>query len=151
MGYYDDYNDVSLDDLISRTITEIKGAEKGDSEVRIICEDGSEYRMMHHQDCCESVYLEDIVGDINDLIGSPIVVSEESTENGPCDYDSCTWTFYRFATQKGWVYLRWYGSSNGYYGEGVSFEKLKGSGVEKVNGVLPVKDTNWPENWEVVR
>jgi len=34
-------------------------------------------RFAHYQDCCEHVRLEDVVGDLDDLIGTPIVVAEE--------------------------------------------------------------------------
>lgn len=82
----------------------------------------------HQQDCCELVYIEDIEGDLEYLVGTEILNAEESTSYGETSEwgDSSTWTFYKFATIKGYVDVRWYGTSNGYYSESVDLfhEKL---------------------------
>lgn len=114
--------DVSFDILKDRTLTKITG-KVGDDEMIFETDDGRKFKMYHSQDCCEHVRVEDIAGDLNDLIGSPILQAEESTnqDNPPEYHDSFTWTFYKLATIKGSVTLRWLGESNGYYSESVYF------------------------------
>lgn len=121
--------DVEMSDLIGRTFTKVT---KTDDELRLEDAEGV-FRFYHSQDCCESVYIESVVGDLDDLVGEPIVRAEEavgdehaSPDWTPGEYDeSHTWTFYKLATRKGYVDIRWFGSSNGYYSESVSVEFKK--------------------------
>lgn len=121
---------MNISELIGKTITDIKVNSEND-EIRFKCDDGTEYKMLHFQSCCESVTIEDINGDLDDLIGSPILKAEEVTNSDENPegvtkewQDSFTWTFYHLATIKGYVTIRWYGESNGYYSESVDFIKL---------------------------
>ncbi|HEY5960936.1 MAG TPA: hypothetical protein VIV60_30480 [Polyangiaceae bacterium] len=103
----------TIDKLLGKTLTEVRGAV-GEDEVFFRADDGKAYKLYHEQDCCETVRIEDICGDLNDLVGSPITQAEESTnqKTDPDDFkskhgdDSFTWTFYRLATAKGQVVIR---------------------------------------------
>ena len=109
--------------LVGKTATHVVGVEGGDT-LDFVCSDGTRWRFYHSQDCCESVSIQDIAGDLDDLVGSPIVEAEEISSEGaapPKNPDSYTWTFYRFSTVKGTVTVRWLGESNGYYSESVDF------------------------------
>ena len=81
--------------------------------------------MLHSQDCSEAVWIESIVGNLEDLVGTPILFSEEisNIDRGelPNSDNSYTWTFYKIGTLLGGVTIRWYGTSNGYYSESVDF------------------------------
>ena len=117
-----------IDSMIGMTMRGVSPASKGSEELVFTAEDGTTFRFYHGQDCCENVAIEDICGDLADLIGSPItqaeeVVSEPDAEPKPGEYaESWTWTFYKFATVKGGVTVRWLGESNGYYSESVDLE-----------------------------
>lgn len=98
------------------------------NEIDFYTED-KHYRMYHEQSCCERVYVEDVCGDITDLLNTPIVVAEERTSKDRSSddesyYESATWTFYELRTIKGSVTLRWCGTSNGYYSESVTFSEV---------------------------
>ena len=130
MGYYS----ATVKDMLGLTMASVKN--DGD-ELIFTSTCGRKFRQYHEQDCCETVRIEDIEGDLQDLVGSPLTVSEECCdketevmkllglikETVDDSGDSETWTFYRFATAKGWVVVRWYGTSNGYYSESVDFEE----------------------------
>ena len=75
--------------------------------------------MIHHQDCCEAVYLADVVGSFEDLIGYPLLEVSESIVDIATEDMSSTTSYYNFRTVKASVQLRWVGESNGYYSETV--------------------------------
>lgn len=111
-----------LESMLGLVFTKVEGAVN-DEELVFVAEDGRRFVFGHMQDCCETVDINDIVGDLNDLVGEPLLRAEESTNvdlPAPSKYaESYTWTFYKFATRKGYVDVRWLGESNGYYSESV--------------------------------
>ena len=122
----------TFDALIGQTFDAVHAKVQGDA-VRFIRDDEVLFKLHHEQDCCEAVWLEDIVGDLGDLIGTPITRAEKVTNRTPGigvfidaplpegeeDPDSYTWTYIWIGTTKGTVAFRWYGTSNGYYSEDV--------------------------------
>tara|TARA_R110000737_G_scaffold23264_2_gene41909 strand:+ start:284 stop:736 length:453 start_codon:yes stop_codon:yes gene_type:complete len=124
----------SFKELQGRMLSKIVYNE--DNEIHFHLTDTHYVSMHHDQDCCECVYIEDIVGDLDDLIGTTLLLVEEVNNYEPSnaeeddkeedEYDyideSETWTYYRFSTEKGDVSIRWYGSSNGYYSESVDIK-----------------------------
>lgn len=132
MGWYDDNKVVPFDALKGKTLTKIEGLFSNSDEVHFYTSDGKHYMMFHDQDCCENVEIDDVVGDVEDLIGNEILVAEERVSENenptgvvvPEYQESFTWTFYTIATRKGYVDIRWYGASNGYYSESVTFEEV---------------------------
>jgi len=111
-----------LESMLGLVFIKVEGSVN-DEEMVFVAEDGRRFVFAHMQDCCETVNINDVVGDLNDLVGEPLLRAEESTNvdlPAPSKYaESYTWTFYKFATRKGYVDVRWLGESNGYYSESV--------------------------------
>lgn len=118
----------SFEELVGKTALSVGRVEQladYNEGIRFAFDDGSVYHLVHHQDCCESVDIEDIDGDLDNLVGSPITMADESYSEGEeNDYGSSTWSFYRFATVKGYATIRFYGSSNGYYSESARLYRI---------------------------
>ncbi len=107
----DDEEGLNYRELIGKTITTIYN---GDDELIFEFSNGDILQMHHYQDCCESVYIESITGELKDLIGSPILKSERSSNY--TDDNTELWTFYKFATIKGYIDIRWVGTQDaGFY------------------------------------
>lgn len=122
-------DECNISELAGKTITSIEGLEIESDEVYFICSDGSKFLMYHEQDCCETVSIDDICGDVEDLLNVPILKAEEvSSEASDVEREdadcSATWTFYHIHTIKGTVTIKWYGTSNGYYSERADFAKV---------------------------
>jgi hypothetical protein len=120
-----------IEQLLGKTLLYVEKIDN--EEIIFAATDGERYKMYHEQDCCEDVYIEDIIGELDDLVGAPILMAEEVTEGSHQKNatapawegdDSYTWTFYKLATAKGYVTIHWYGSSNGYYSESVDFMRI---------------------------
>jgi len=142
---------MKISTLIGKILTDIK-INSGKTEIIFTDSDEIQHKMYHSQDCCEHVSIDDIVGDLSNLLNTPIIKAEESSntdnpkktvyDEGEADGyvyvdESCTWTFYKLATIKGYVDIKWYGSSNGYYSERVDFVQL---GTEDEYGYYPDED-----------
>lgn len=115
------FRENSFTDMIGVPMKSVVNVD--DEELIFTAFDDRRFIFYHRQDCCEHVRIEEIVGDLDDLTWQPIVKAEETIneDDDPSGYGTQTWTFYKFATVKGSVTVRWLGESNGYYSEAVDF------------------------------
>jgi len=123
------------DELIGEVIIKIDkcvGDCEEEDSITFYLSNGSIYKQCHDTECSEYVHIEDIDGDLNDLIGYDLIQAEESSNKDSNALESGTWTFYKFGTSKGYVTIRWYGESNGYYSETAE--------MTKIEGVFPIKE-----------
>lgn len=134
---------VDFNILEALTLVNIAGG-KGADTMRFTTDTGRVFEQSHSQDCCESVAVDEIIGDLNDLLNTPILEASERTSRvldlvdqvkvrigimeDQRSGESETWTFYSLRTIKGSVTIRWYGTSNGYYSESVDFYEVGTNG-----------------------
>lgn len=115
-----------IKDMVGKKITGIYY----DEEYFQIRTDDCVYAFYHEQDCCESVWLTQVDGISDKIIGSRIVIAEVVTDEKDTEYGHITWSFYKIGTNKGMIDFRWQGESNGYYSEIVNLVKIEGISSE---------------------
>jgi hypothetical protein len=130
--------------MLGKTFVRVTGSV-GSGEMTFETAQGERFMFAHQQDCCESVDINDIVGDLQDLCGSPMLLAERVQGETPVDFEeeyheSVTWTFYKFATRKGYVDVRWLGESNGYYSESVDLFVEGVLGAQEATGTVNLGD-----------
>lgn len=81
--------------------------------------------LYHQQECCEDVVIDDINGNFDDMVGDILLIAEERISEYEEYSESNTWTFYTFRSLRESVDVKWHGSSNGFYSEGVDIIVVK--------------------------
>ena len=69
----------------------LKHIQSSTDRLVFITDKNEKYLMFHQQDCCEDVQLEDVNGDLDDLLGVPILDAREEMSQA----EESTWTFPR--------------------------------------------------------
>lgn len=143
MQNYDNDGNECLDDmnpLIGQTIRAIEcefreyeaanGMKVPVHTIIIVC-DNCAFETSHSQDCCETVEVHDIIGDLNSLIGKKVINCKTiESQEWPSDVekgqyvDSFTWTTQIIQTKSTEIKIRWLGESNGWYSEGIYFRRI---------------------------
>jgi len=117
----------NITDLIGQTIVKITNDK---FSIDFYTESGKHYIMGHDQNCCEYVELEDICGNLQGLIGSPVHDAFIKTNTDSGEYldkgsgENYQWTFYTIVTMFETVTLRWYGEAD-CYSIDVDFDEIK--------------------------
>ena len=110
-----------IDDLVGKVI---KGWAYSDMYFQILTDDCI-YIFYHEYSCCESVWLTQVDGINDKIIGSRIVIAEVVTDEKDTECGHTTWTFYKIGTNKGIIDFRFQGESDGYYSETVDLVKIE--------------------------
>lgn len=121
---------MEFNELVGKTLVSV---EQFGERIIFNLVDGTACESVHMQDCCESVKVDHVDGDIANIIGQPILEAEEvqddKGEPAPEYPDSWTWTRQRIRTARGEVTFVWLGESNGYYGETPYFQLTNGARI----------------------
>src|SRR3954471_4906844 len=102
--------EVKFSDLLGQSLKSVTVEHSYGNEIIFKTDLDKVYKMYHSQDCCETVEIEDICGNFNDLLGNPILLAEEVTnqqDDEKSESGTGTWTFYKLGTYDSSVTIRW--------------------------------------------
>ena len=111
----------NIDELVGKVV---RGLAYSGEYFQILTDD-CVYAFYHEYSCCESVWLTQVDGISDKIIGSRIVIAEVVTDEKDTEYGHITWSFYKIGTNKGMIDFRFQGESNGYYSETVDLIKIE--------------------------
>lgn len=114
-------NRCGIDELVGKVV---RGLAYDEYYFQILTDD-CVYIFYHEYSCCENVWLTQVDGISDKIIGSRIVIAEVVTDEKDTEYGHTTWSFYKIGTNKGMIDFRWCGESNGYYSESVDLIKIE--------------------------
>ena len=66
--------DIKINEFIGKVFSKIENDENYEL---LFHTENETYKMYHESDCCELVRIEDIEGDLNNLLNTPILQAEE--------------------------------------------------------------------------
>lgn len=118
-----------FEQLIGKKFDRVYQSEYDGNDAIYFENENEAFVLTHTQDCCEDVYIDDLGGDLDDLIGNELNIAECVYQYGDTDYGTYTWSFIKFATIKGYVDIKFYGSSNGYYSEAASVYEIENGNI----------------------
>lgn len=108
---------VNLNELINKKFNLVYQED----ESVVFENDNEKLILMHEQDCCEAVWIEDINGDLKDLEDTIIYFAYESINT---DENYLEWSFYHFSSHKGTVTIRFCGEESNYSTDARLFREL---------------------------
>lgn len=109
------FNHANFEELKGKKIIDIQVDLEYD-KIYFLTDDLKFFFMFHEQQCCESVWIEEL-DNIENIKGQKILYAEEIQQRD--EKKDQTWTFYKIDTLHSSHTLRWCGQSNGYYSESV--------------------------------
>ncbi|MDL2250486.1 hypothetical protein LJC51_07535 [Lachnospiraceae bacterium OttesenSCG-928-J05] len=96
-----------------------------DYELHFYLENGKHYKFFHDPVSDESALITDITGNLDDLRGQLIIAELVDNYDEMDSYgDIFEWTFYKFATAKGYVTVRWEGHGTTWYSTSVELVEV---------------------------
>lgn len=113
-----EFTDLKIKGMKFKNVYLDKDSGRFDNEAIVFDKGANElYVLTHIQECCENVWIESITGELEDLIDSPLIMAEvaSQTKRDEDGFADQIFYFYKFATAKGYVTIRFVADDTPYY------------------------------------
>lgn len=140
-----EFTDLKIKGMKFKNVYLDKDSGRFDNEAIVFDNGANElYVLTHIQECCENVWIESITGELEDLIDSPLIMAEvaSQTKRDEDGFADQIFYFYKFATAKGYVTIRFVADDTPYYSTEVELKHYLVCENNKVEEIreLPIRD-----------